>query len=109
MIDYNDYAETLAKDLMADMPDDVCPEEYIYETSNEYADGSEHVIYYSKAHAFVQWMCAADQAYWEEEIGAGGSFVSYDDLACRIAYYELSAMITSYALAILEKQEEDAA
>ena len=104
MIDYQDYANSLAKDLIEDMPDDE-GECYIYDMASEYADGSEHVIYYHKAHQFLQWMHASEIEHIEGEIEAGGSFVGYNDLASRIAYYHLSNMISSAALKIFAEKE----
>ena len=104
MIDYQDYANSLAQNLIEDMPDDE-GECYIYDMASEYADGSEHVIYYYKAHDFVQWMHASDVEHLQGEIEAGGSFVGYNDLASRIAYYHLSNMISSAALKIFEEKE----
>ena len=43
--------------------------------------------------------------YIEGEIEAGGSFVGYNDLASRIAYYALSDMISSEALTLLQNSE----
>ena len=104
MIDYQDYANSLAQDLIENMPDDE-GECYIYDTASEYADGSEHVIYYHKAHDFVRWMHASDVEHIEGEIEAGGSFVGYDELASRIAFYHLSQMISAAALEMFEERE----
>ncbi len=108
MTDYQQYAIDLAHDLINGM-DENQGEEYIYDIAHEYADGSEHVIYYAKAHDMVAWMHQSRIDYWEGEIEAGGSFVGYDDLACRIAYYELRDMITAAALKLFEEQESEAA
>ena len=77
----------------------------MYDLAHEYADGSEHVIYHYKAHQFLGWLDARTIDYIEGEIEAGGSFVGYDDLASRIAYYALHDMITSEALALLQNIE----
>ena len=108
MIDYQDYANSLAKELIENMPENE-GECYIYDMASEYADGSEHVIYYHKAHDLVNWMHASDIADIEGEIEAGGSFVGYNDLASRIAFYHLSNMISAAALEIFEAQESEAA
>ena len=97
MIDYQQYAIDLAHDLING------------DTAHEYANGSEHVIYYSKAHDMVAWMHQSRIDYWEGEIEAGSGFVGYDQLACRIAYYELCDMITAAALKLFEEQESEAA
>ena len=104
MIDYQDYANSLAQDLIENMPDDE-GECYIYDMASEYADGSEHVIYYYKAHEFLQWMHESDVEHLEGEIEAGGSFVGYNELASRITYYHLCNMISAAALTIFEERE----
>ncbi len=108
MIDYQQYAIDLAHDLINGM-DESQGEEYIYDTAHEYADGSEHVIYYAKAHEMVAWMHQSRIDYWEGEIEAGSGFVGDDQLACLIACYELSDMISAAALKLFEEQESDAA
>lgn len=104
MIDYQDYANSLAQDLIETMPDDE-GECYIYDLAAVYAEGSEHVIYYYKAHEFVQWMNASDFNHLEGEIEAGGSFVGYNELASLITYHHLRNMISSAALKIFEEKE----
>ena len=108
MTDYQKLAQEYAEEIIENMQEDQ-GEDYIYQVAHEYADGSEHVIYYSKAHDMVTWMHQSRISYWEGEIEAGGSFVSYDDLACRIAYYELNNMITAAALKLFEEKESEAA
>ena len=107
MTDYQKLAQEYAEDIIENMQEDQ-GEEYIYDTAHEYADGSEHVIY-SKAHDMVAWMHQSRISYWESEIGAGGTFNGYDELACRIAYYELCDMITAAALKLFEEKESEAA
>ncbi len=101
-VNYQQYAEDIAKEIVfRDIePDD--DESRVYDLAHEYADGSEHVIYYYKAHQFLEWLDARTIDHIEGEIEAGGSFVRYNDLASRIAYYALSDMISSEALALLE-------
>ena len=108
MTDYQQHAIDLAHDLINDM-DESHGEEYIYDIAHEYADGSEHVIYYAKAHDMVAWMHQSRICFWEGEIEAEGSFVGYDDLACRIAFYELRDMIIAAALKLFEEQESEVA
>ena len=104
-VNYQQYAKDIAEEIVfRDIgPDD--DESRVYDLAHEYADGSEHVIYHYKAHQFLGWLDARTIHYIEGEIEAGGSFVGYDDLASRIAYYALHDMITSEALALLQNIE----
>lgn len=104
-VNYQQYAKDIAEEIVfRDIgPDD--DESRVYDLAHEYADGSEHVIYHYKAHQFLGWLDARTIDYIEGEIEAGGSFVGYDDLASRIAYYALHDMITSEALALLQNSE----
>ena len=103
-VNYQQYAKDIAEEIVfRDIgPDD--DESRVYDLAHEYADGSEHVIYYYKAHQFLGWLDARTIEYIEGEIEAGGSFVGYNDLA-RIAYYALSDMISSEALTLLQNSE----
>lgn len=104
-VNYQQYAKDIAEEIVfRDIgPDD--DESRVYDLAHEYADGSEHVIYHYKAHQFLGWLDARTIDYIEGEIEAGGSFVGYNDLASRIAYYALHDMITSEALALLQNIE----
>ena len=108
MTDYQKLAQEYAEDIIENMQEDQ-DEGYIYQVATEYADGSEHVIYTAKAHDMVAWMHQSRIDFWEDEIGAGGTFNGYDELACRIAYYELRDMITAAALKLFEEKESEAA
>ena len=104
-VNYQQYAKDIAEEIVfRDIgPDD--DESRVYDLAHEYADGSEHVIYYYKAHQFLERLDARTIDYFEGEIEAGGSFVRYNDLASRIAFYALSDMITSEALTLLQNSE----
>lgn len=105
-VNYQQYAKDIAEEIVfRDIGPDDDPEERVYDLSHEYADSSEHVIYYYKAHQFLEWLDARTIEYIEGEIEAGGSFVGYNDLASRIAYYALSDMISSEALTLLQNSE----
>jgi len=108
MTDYQKLAQEYAEDIVENMREDQ-GEDYIYQVASEYADGSEHVIYTGKAHDMVAWMHQSRIDYWESEIRAGGTFNGYDELAHRIAYYELCDMITAAALKLFEEKESEAA
>ena len=59
-----------------------------------YADGSEHVIYYSKAHAICQNCDTSNGEQYLEDVGNPEN-VTYDSLAVSIAYGELLARINA--------------
>ena len=105
-VNYQQYAKDIAEEIVfRDIGPDDDPEDRVHDLAHEYADGSEHVIYYYKAHQFLEWLDARTIEYIEGEIEAGGSFVGYNDLASRIAYYALSDMISSEALTLLQNSE----
>ena len=105
-VNYQQYAKDIAEEIVfRDIKPDDDPEERVYDLAHEYADGSEHVIYYYKAHQLLEWLDARTIDHIEGEIEAGGSFVGYNDLASRISFYALRDMITSEALTLLENSE----
>ena len=60
-----------------------------YDLAHEYADGSEHVIYYYKAHAICQ-NCNTDAGEdFVSDTGEPEGGWSYDGFAVAIAYGEL--------------------
>ena len=60
-----------------------------YDMAHEHADGSEHVIYYHKAHAICQ-NCNTDAGEeFVSDIGEPEDGWSYDGFAVAIAYGEL--------------------
>ena len=67
----------------------------------QYADGSEHVIYYAKAHELCR---NCDTENGEEFIQDCFSDVpmTYDDMACRIAYGEIGSRINHKLYEIFE-------
>jgi hypothetical protein len=77
------YAEACADDIIAEMGL-LADEDDIQNSVHEYADGSEHVIYYYKAHAICQ-NCNTDSG--EEFLADIGNPdpVTYDSLAVRCA------------------------
>jgi hypothetical protein len=74
----------------------------------EYADGSEWVIYYSKAHDLCR-NCNIDQGH--DFIAECYSDVpmTYNDMACRLAYGEISARLAQAVDTLYSIQEEQAA
>ena len=74
----------------------------------EYADGSEYVIYYAKAHELCQ-NCNINEGTDFVEECYGDTFLSYDDLATQIAYAEIDSRIRAFVHEIFEEREEVAA
>lgn len=63
-----------------------------FDLAHQYADGSEYVIYYSKAHELCQ-NCNIDNGEeWFEEVGPNKG-LSYGEVATVIAYGELYTRI----------------
>jgi hypothetical protein len=89
-IKLNEYAESCAQDILAETED----YDTAYDLAHEYADGSEYVIYYSKAHELCQNCVTDDGDNFFEEVGPGEN-PTYNSIACIIAYGELFARIHS--------------
>ena len=67
-VNYQQYAKDIAEEIVfrdIGPDDDECR---VYDLAHEYADGSEHVIYYYKAHQFLEWLDARTIEYIEGEI-----------------------------------------
>ena len=85
----DEYAKEIASDIKAEIA------EYggdAYDMAHEHADGSEHVIYYYKAHQICQHCNTDNGEAFLEDVGAGDN-PTYDSLATIIAYGELHARI----------------
>lgn len=86
----NDYAQMIIDEEREAHPEDFKDylETYGDEKAWEFADNSEHVIYTYKAHAICQ-NCNINEA--EATFGEyhDGSFLTYDELATRLAFLEL--------------------
>lgn len=97
----NDYAQMIIDEEREAHPEDFKDylETYGDEKAWEFADNSEHVIYTYKAHAICQ-NCNINAAQEALEEHHDGSFLSYDDLAVKLAFLELEAR-TQEALANL--------
>lgn len=99
----DEYCNDVAQEICRDAQD----EDQALDWASEHADGSEYVIYYAKAHELCRG-CNTD---------AGEDFVSecwadtvmtYDEMACRIAYGEIDSRIRAAVHRIFEEQTEDA-
>ena len=94
-------AESYAEDIMLER--EYWSEDDIYDIASEHADGSEWVIYYSKAHDFVRSLPSDIQEQAEDSVADCGGAESYDDYAVKIAYFALQQMICE---SVQEKLDE---
>ena len=76
------YAEDIASELKEYGGDAI-------DLAHQYADGSEHVIYYSKAHAICQGCDVSNGEDFVEDCGNPEGGHSYDGIAVAMAYGEL--------------------
>ena len=102
----DEYCASIAQDIMADVKSNERGMDDAYDMAHEYADGSEYVIYYAKAHELCQ-NCDTDNG---EDFLTGISDQnvprSYDDMAALIAYGEIHHRIYA-ALSELEDEGEE--
>ena len=106
MNDYqlDQYCESIAQEIVRDARD----LEQALDWASESADGSEYVIYHHKAHELCQ-NCSVDQGEafvaecWANEP------MTYDEMACRIAYGEIDTRVREFVWKLWEEKEEQAA
>jgi len=93
----NDYeldqiAKSYAEDIAAEVKEHGGePRDLAY----EYVDGSEHVIYYSKAHDICQHCNTELGEDFFEEMGGPGKGATYNSIATHIAFGELLSRVES--------------
>lgn len=101
----NDYeldqlAKSYAQEIMQEVREHNADQ---FDLAHQYADGSEYVIYYSKAHELCQ-NCNIDNGEeWLAEIGVSGD-VTYGSVATVIAYGELYNRILT-EISVIEEWE----
>ena len=101
----NDYALTeYCNDIAEEIARDADSLEQAIDWAHESADGSEHVIYYAKAHQLCQ---NCDTMQGEDFVAQcfDQTPMTYDDMACRIAYGEIDARISARLWEIFEGKE----
>ena len=94
------YCQSIAEDIFRDARD----EEQAMDWASESADSSEYVIYYHKAHELCR-ECNTEQG---EDFVAdcwGGEPMSYDEMACHIAYGEIYSRILAALWKMYEEKE----
>jgi len=84
------YAEAAARDIADEIKEHGGD---AYDMAHEYADGSEHVIYYHKAHAICQNCDTSEGEEFISDTGEPEGGWSYDGFAVAIAYGELHSRI----------------
>ena len=87
----DDYAESILEEV-----EDTRDEDRLLELAEQYADDSAHVIYYGKAHEFVQALPLNRRMDAEQEVADCGMIndsITYDSLATLIAYFALKTLI----------------
>ena len=85
----NQYCEQIARDILNDA-DDL---DQAMDWASESADSSEYVIYPNKAHELCQG-CDIEQGEAFVADCFAGVAMTYDEIACRIAYGEIDARVT---------------
>lgn len=95
-----EYCNDIAQEICRDASD----EDQAMDWAHESADGSEYVIYYAKAHELCR---NCDTAQGEDFVADcfGGESMTYDEMACRIAYGEIDARIRAAIYEIFAERE----
>jgi len=84
------YAEAAARDIADEIKEHGGD---AYDLAHEHADGSEHVIYFNKAHAICQNCDTSAGEDFISDTGEPEGGWSYDGFAVAIAYGELHSRI----------------
>ena len=106
-IEYLDYVEGIAKDILDETTDRERAEELVWEC----ADSSQHVIYYSRAHDLVHLVRNWDSSLYNdaqdevEELN-GGEFLDYDTYATKLAFSILRIHLSQLVNDKIENCEE---
>jgi hypothetical protein len=104
----NDYTLTeYCNDIAQEICRDASDVDQAMDWASESADGSQYAIYYAKAHELCR---GCDTTQGEDFVADCFSDVpmTYDEMACRIAYGEIDARIRAAVYEIFE-QRDDAA
>ena len=91
----NDHVlDTLASEYAQEILEQTQDIDEAQDLAHQYADGSEWVIYYYKAHMLCQNCDIANGQEFVDDCW-GDTPLSYDEMATRIAYGELHSRITT--------------
>lgn len=99
--DLTQYCNDIAEDIARDAADYNQATDWAHES----ADGSEHVIYYHKAHAICQNCNIGQGEDLFNDCYGGNHSKSYDEIACIMAYGEIRARIEARLYEIFEERE----
>ena len=97
----DEYCADIAQEIFDDVQSGNC--EHPHDAIYEYADGSEYVIYYAKAHELCQNCDITSGEDFADDISCGNEPRTYDQMATVIAYGEIAARIGAAYMA-LEKE-----
>lgn len=106
-IEFLDYIEDLAEDIANTTTD----REEVYDLVWEYADSSEHVIYYGKAHDLVHLVRNWNSSLYNdaeaelEELTCGGEPMSYDKHATVLAFCIIRLELHKRVEELIEEKE----
>ena len=78
----------------------------VFDAVAEVVDGSEHVIYYSKAHSICQNCDISEgEAFFRDCYGDYGNSKTYDEIACIMAYGELQYRVQNALDQLIDNSE----
>ena len=91
----NDFIlDNIARDYAKEIMEQTQDSDEAQDLAHQYADGSEWVIYYYKAHMLCQNCDIADGQEFVDSCW-GDTPMTYDDMATKLAYGELHSRITT--------------
>lgn len=106
-VEFLDYIAALAEDIANTTTD----REEVYDLVWEYADSSEYVIYYGKAHDLVHLVRNWDSSLYNdaeeelEELTCGGEPMSFDKHATVLAFCIIRVELTRRVEELIEEKE----
>ena len=110
MLNVYKIADDYAESIMEEMEEEDLTNRETYHTplelAEQYADGSEHVIYYHAAHEFVQALPFDVKNDAEQNVADCGLIneeTTYNQLATQIAYFALQQLILDAVQVKLEE------
>lgn len=100
----NEYCRSIAEEIVRDANS----EDQALDWAREAADSSEYAIYIHKAHELCQ---NCDITQGEEFVAEffSDEAMTYDEMACRIAYGEIDARVSAFVWELWQEKEEAAA
>ena len=99
-----EYCNSIAEEICRDARD----MDQAMDWASESADSSEYVIYYAKAHELCR-NCDISQGEYFIADCYSDCPMTYDEMACRIAYGEIDARVRAKVYEIFQTREDEAA